>query len=120
MIGSIVVGDINIWHKKWLKHSPADTLEGERLHSICKVHGLKQLVSEPTRGPNLLELALSSLSGAVKASVVPGIADHKCVLVSVCLPAPKTHIVERTVWVYKKADWSGLSNALREIDLFLE
>ena len=42
MIGSIVVGDINIWHKKWLKHSPADTLEGERLHSICKVHGLKQ------------------------------------------------------------------------------
>ena len=116
MIGSIVVGDINIWHKKWLKHSPADTLEGERLHSICKVHGLKQLVSEPTRGPNLLDLALSSLSGAVKASVVPGIADHKCVLVSVCLPAPKTHIVERTVWVYKKADWSGLSNALREIE----
>ena len=55
MIGSIVVGDINIWHKKWLKHSPADTLEGERLHSICKVHGLKQLVSEPTRGLNLLD-----------------------------------------------------------------
>ena len=62
MIGSLVVGDVNIWHKKWLKHSPADTLEGERLHNICKVHGLKQLVSEPTRGPNLLDLALCSLS----------------------------------------------------------
>ena len=77
MAGSLVVGDLNIWHKKWLKHSPANTLEGERLHIICKDHSLKQLVTEPTRGPNLLDLVLSSLGAAASASVVPDIADHK-------------------------------------------
>ena len=116
MIGSLVVGDVNIWHKKWLKHSPADTLEGERLHNICKVHGLKQLVSEPTRGPNLLDLALCSLSGAISASVVPAVADHKGVLVTTSLPVPKLHVIERTVWVYKKANWEGLVNSLRDFD----
>ena len=44
MIGCLVMGDLNIWHKSWLKHSPADTLEGEHLHIICKEHNLKQLV----------------------------------------------------------------------------
>ena len=116
MIGSLVIGDVNIWHKKWLKHSLADTLEGERLHNICKVHGLKQLVSEPTRGPNLLDLALCSLSGAVSASVVPAVADHKGVLVTTSLPVPKLHVIERTVWVYKKANWEGLVNSLRDLD----
>ena len=65
---------------------------------ICKDHGLKQLVTEPTRGPKLLDLALSSLNGAVSASVVPSIADHNGVMVSVNIPAPKLHTIERTVW----------------------
>ncbi len=116
MVGTLVVGDVNIWHKRWLKHSPADTLEGERLHTICKEHALKQLVSEPTRGPNLLDVALSSLNGAASASVVPAIADHKGVFVRVDLPAPKLHVIERTVWDYKKANWDGLIDALSEFD----
>ena len=116
MVGNLVVGDINIWHKRWLKHSPADTLEGERLHVICKEHGLKQLVQEPTRGPNLLDLALSSLHDAAAASVIPGIAIHKGVLVTVNLSIPKSHVVQRTVWVYKKADWTGLNKALGKLN----
>ena len=38
MVGMLCVGDINIWHKKWVKHSPTDILAGERLHLICKAH----------------------------------------------------------------------------------
>ena len=94
MIGCLVVGDINIWHKKWLTHSPADTTEGERLHNICKIQCLKRLVAEPTRGQNLLDLALCSLSGAVSASAVPAIADNKGVLVCINLPAPKLHVID--------------------------
>ena len=116
MIGSLVVGDVNVWHKCWLKHSPANTLEGERLHAICKEHGLKQLVQEPTRGPNLLDVVLSSLHGAVSAVVTPAVADHKGVIVTVNLPKPETHVIERTVWDYKGVKWAMLSSELASFD----
>ena len=69
---------------------------------------MKQLVTEPTRGPNLLDLVLSSLGAAASASVVPAIADHKGILVNV-----------RSVWDYKKADWDGLNAALRNHDFIV-
>ena len=109
MIGTLLIGDINVWHKSWLKHSPCDTLEGESLRNICKQHDLKQLVKEPTRGPNLLDLVLSSLNGHAVANVVPAIADHKGVLVATDLPAPKETFFERTVWDFKHADWESLN-----------
>ena len=61
------------------------------------------MVQEPTRGQNLLDLALSSLAGAAVASVVPGIADHKGVPVGVNLSILKVHVIQRTVWEYKRA-----------------
>ena len=63
-----------------------------------------------------MDLALCSLSGAVSASVVPAIADRKGVLVSINLPTLKLHVIERTVWVYKNANWEGLTNSLKEFD----
>ena len=44
-----VVGDLNVWHKKWLKHSPANTREGEQLQQVCQTHSLKKTVKKPTR-----------------------------------------------------------------------
>ena len=107
LAGCLVVSDLNVWHNKWLKHSPYNTLECERLHIICKEHGLKQFVQEPTRGPNLLDLALSFLHGAAAATVVPGIADHNGVLVTVKLHNPKVHVIQRTVWDYMKSHWKA-------------
>ena len=119
MVGTLLVGDLNVWHKSWLRHSPADTLEGERLRTICKEHDLKQLVQDPTRGPNLLDLALSSLHGHAAAAVQPAIADHAGVLVSVELPTPVEKFTERVVWDYKFADWKGLNSALLATDFQL-
>ena len=115
--GTLVIGDLNIWHKKWLKHSPADTLDGERLHAICKEHSLKQLVTESTRGPNLLALVLASISGLISVSVHPGIADHKCVMTSIDLPVPHGEVAERFVWDFKHADWIGLRKCMSGMDL---
>ena len=68
---------------------------------------MKQLVQEPTRRPNLLDLALSSLHGAAAATVVPVIADHNGVLVIVKLHNPKVHVIQRTVWDYMKSHWKA-------------
>ncbi len=107
-IGALVVGDMNIWQKSWLKHSPTNTADGERLHQVCKAHSLKQLVSEPTRGRNLLDLALSSIPASASADVLETISDHASVLVRVDIPMPGVDVLERVVWDFAHADWESL------------
>ena len=107
-IGALVVGDMNIWQKSWLKHSPTNTADGERLHQVCKAHSLKQLVSEPTRGRNLLDLALSSILASAPADVLETISDHASVLVRVDIPMPGVDVLERVVWDFAHADWESL------------
>ena len=33
-VGTLVIGDLNIHHKKWLKYSARNSAEGEELHRI--------------------------------------------------------------------------------------
>ena len=107
-IGALVIGDMNIWQKSWLKYSPADTVDGANLHRICKEHNLKQLVPGPTRGANLLDLALSSIPAASSAEVLSCISDHASVLVRVDVPMPSIEVLVRTVWDFRNADWTSL------------
>ena len=37
--GVIMVGDLNIHHKKWLRYSNADTTMGTELKTFCDFHG---------------------------------------------------------------------------------
>ena len=71
--GIIVLGDFNIHHRRWLRHSNANTPQGEVLQAMCQEYSLQQLVSEPTRGEYLLDLVLSDLPCNVK--VMPMVAD---------------------------------------------
>ena len=69
--GLCCAGDPNVHHRKWLKYSNRESLEGQELSAVCKV-GLTQLIREPTRGRHLLDLVVRSFPG-----VPPLIADHK-------------------------------------------
>ena len=108
MFGTLVIGDMNVWHKSWLKHSPADTADGENLHRICKTNSLKQLVTEPTRGANLLDLALSSVPASSSAKVLSAISEHSSVLLRLDVPMPRINTLDRTVWDLARADWKSL------------
>ena len=108
MIGTLVVGGMNVWHKSWLKHSQADTADGEHLHRICKTNSLKQLVTEPTRGANLLDLALSSVPASSSAKVLSAISDYASVLVLLDVPMQRINTLDRTVWDFARADWKSL------------
>ena len=57
-------------YRRWLKFSSrGDTTMGKRLYEITHSAGLKQLVQEPTRDDNLLDLVITDLMGT---SVVVG------------------------------------------------
>ena len=76
--------------------------------------GLKQWVSQPTRGPNTLDLVFTR---GLTCSAVPREgwlnSDHQEVVARIVLPSVKSLLVTRsTVFNYKRADFAGLRRAL--------
>ena len=69
VLGTICIGDLNVHHIKWLRHSARNSSEGELLRAVCDTYGFRQLVTEPTRGDHLLDLALTDLD-EVRCKVV--------------------------------------------------
>ena len=84
-------------------------------HSV--EHGLRQLVTKPTRGPYLFDFVLTDLLAGVRCEVVKGIHgnDHDGVMTLVNLEIAASQPVARTVYDFRKADWAGLKLKLLEI-----
>ena len=113
-VGCVVLGDLYVHHRKWLKYSNRNSLEGQELCAVCKELGLTQPVREP-RGGHLLVLVLSIFLG-VKAGVLPLIADHKPEPATLKLSVPSQVVAERKVWSFRDADWERLQDSLDESD----
>ena len=113
VVGVILLGDINIHHRKWLRHSRENSAIGERLWSVCKDSGLKQHVAEPTRGLYLLDLVLADVGELLKVQVLPELADHKVVCIDLDVLVPVCDETTRQVWNFHKADWEALSQELK-------
>ena len=60
-VESVLLGDLNVYHRRWLKFFNTNSWEGGVLCSTCKEIGLTQLIREPTREEHLLDLVLSSV-----------------------------------------------------------
>ena len=107
-IGTIVTGDLNIHHQRWLTHSYNNTPTGQKLWEICQEAGLQQLVREPTRGKYLLDLVLTDLSDITKVTILPEVADHKIVCIDIDIAVPLHDEQSRQGWDFVKTDWPGL------------
>ncbi len=116
VLGTVIVADCNVHQRSWLRFSSqGNTIEGARLWAVCNDLGLQQKVNKPTRGDNLLDLVLTDVAD-VKCDVEAPVADHAIVLVKMNLALPKSRVVQRQVWDFKRADWDALNEALGTTD----
>ena len=116
-IGTILVGDVNCHHARWLYFSAGVSTEGRALHRTCMNFGLREIVRQPTRGKYLLDVILTDLGEATTSvKVLPAIADHNVVLGIFSFKMDSFTCSPRTVWNYRTADWAGLNNELSEMD----
>ena len=76
-----IIGDFNVHEYNWLGHGTQTTLEGRKLWSFCRSHGLSQKVNGPTLEHSLIDLVLTN---ARTRSCIVGerISDHRCVRVT--------------------------------------
>ena len=104
----LIVGDLN-FH-----------LEQQTYENLTTVHGLVNHVTFPTheRG-GLLDPVLSDLPEAnIRCQQLEkvGSSDHHAVLTHINLSAAREDAVPRTIWVWDKADWPSLRQALHTTD----
>lgn len=115
-IGTVLVGDINVHYRRWLRYSNGNTMQGKLMYDICTDFGLIQGVHEPTRGDYLLDLVMSDMLSMASVKVLAPIADHCVVSTTLDVETASADPVERFVWDYCKADWTGLRAALAAVD----
>ena len=119
VLGTLVLGDLNVHNRAWLRHSNRNSVEGRALEEECQGLGLRQLVRDPTRKEEttgndyLLDLVLTNLEN-VECQVLPGVADHRLVTAKLQLTAPKELTLQRLVWDFGKANWTRLKELLAE------
>ena len=89
--------------------------------SIIDDNCLTQMVSEPTRDNNILDLFLTNNPTLVDCvSVVPSIAAHSAGIGVVRLRPMIQKVKTRTVHLYSKADWEGMRQGIQEFQHFLQ
>jgi hypothetical protein len=108
-----IAGDLNFpgidWSSKTLKPSCRYPALHQDLIDSLDDYGFHQLVSEPTRGQNTLDLFITNNPTLInKVMVIPGISDHHGVLVEGNLTPITNHQQQRQVPLYKKANWDKL------------
>ncbi len=115
----IIGGDFNQPNIDWstsdtIPNHWACTKTAQALINISAEFGLDQLVHEPTRQQNILDLILTNNQTVFDAvSVEPGISDHSIVTTSVSLQPKYKKRAKRKIFVRRKADLEGIKEHMQ-------
>ncbi|XP_013173125.1 PREDICTED: RNA-directed DNA polymerase from mobile element jockey-like, partial [Papilio xuthus] len=114
----VVLGDFNAHHAEWLGSRTTDHA-GRSVHDFALSYDLTQLVSSPTRipdvddhTPSLLDLLLTSHPDSYLVSVDAPLGSSDHCLIRTRVPISRRPRVKpnghRRVWHYRSADWDGM------------
>jgi hypothetical protein len=110
----IVVGDFNITEIDW-SNASTSTISAlpNLLLDIVHDNFLSQMIFEPTRDRNILDLVLTTSTDYVQdASVGDPFSDHNLITFKIDKMPYKTKPCSNSYYCYRKADWAKLQNLL--------
>ena len=116
VVGTIVVGDLNVHHLHWLHFSSHTSVEGTALYRFCCDNGSKRCVTSPTRGAHLLDLVLTDMEEVSDASPGTPISDHMLVRTRLSFAVDTKVPTTRDVYLYKHAPWGDIRDYLARCD----
>ena len=116
----VLMGDFNYPSIDWRENDSVLASEMKFLEMTVQ-NGLQQIVNEPTRGPNLLDLVLTTPNVDAKAEVLCpySTADHNSVLIDIEAVSP--HVTPSWLHDFRGADWPTIHaymSAIDWVDLF--
>jgi hypothetical protein len=114
----ILMGDFNLpsinWENGTIKPSPQyGTCINQKMLDIMSDNNMEQIVTEPTRENNILDLCFTNNPGLVQnLEVEPGISDHNMVKIAVNTKAKIHKKPPRKIYMYKKGNMEGIQSDL--------
>ena len=114
----LIGGDFNFpgfeWETETLKPKATAVGQHREFLELIRDHGLEQMVTEPTRLNNTLDLILTNTPGLVpRVETVMGVSDHEIVYCKYNIAVEKTKQRPRWINLYNKPDWDGMKEAMR-------
>lgn len=111
-----VGGDFNLPDIEWKNNTSGEVRENSRnkqLHQefidFTADSGLAQVVNQPTRGDNTLDLFFTNTPSTIyRSEVCPGISDHDIVYIEATTKPVKHKQIPRQIFNYKKADYESM------------
>ena len=108
----LLSGDFNLPSMNWKAETTSPGCKNisyyEQFLTILKDSNLTQLIDEPTRGENILDLIFTTNPTLLHSSqVLPGIGDHDIASVEVGIRPRIPKQEPRKILLYKRADWDG-------------
>ena len=83
---------------------------------ILNDHGLCQIVEEPTRGSNILDLIVTNYPASFRRTeIIPGVSDHDIVFTEVNILPVKHRQKPCTIPLYREAKWDNAKQDLHNI-----
>ena len=87
------------------------------LLDIIQDHGLSQMVLEPTRSDNILDLFFTSVPTLIeKIQIIPGLSDHDVVVIQTKMRISATKQTNRRIPLYNKANWEAMRNEIEPLE----
>ena len=112
------MGDINLPSIDWNTYTVRPRPQygkpvNETMLSVVNDYFLDQLVMEPTRENNILDLLLTNAPDSIcNVSVIPGMSDHEAVTCECNINIKINKKKPRTIYIHSKADSEGLRDDL--------
>ena len=121
----VIGGDFNLpdwdWKEMSLKPEPCYPRLHKQFVDCTYDHNLEQMVLEPTRGENTLDLILTNYPQMVpRVEVIPGLSDHSIVYCEFAIHPVRSQQVPRSIPLYDKADWQEMKAAMLSLYQELE
>ena len=114
-------GDFNLpdicWHTHSIKGHQYPKELNQRFLDMMHTCGLSQMVDQPTRESNILDLFFTNRPALMlKCSVEPGLSDHHIVAAENRLVAQRRKPLPRKIFLWKRANYSKLKQEVTALE----
>ena len=120
----VIAGDLNFpdcnWSDLTVKPSNYPNLH-KKLYELLHDTGIDQLVKEPTRELNTLDLVMTNMPHLIpRLETIPGLSDHDIVYFEYVTDLKIGTQTPRSVSIYKKANWPAMKQTFIQESLELQ